>query len=84
MVNTGTIEILKRMDRMIRMKSTGAPGDFAGRLYLSERSLYNYISAMKSLGAPIRYSRTECSYVYDEAGRFVIEFKQPADLQYAT
>lgn len=84
MVNSGTIEILKRMDQMIRTKSTGAPGDFAGRLYLSERSLYNYIGLMKALGAPIRYSRTETSYVYEEAGRFVIEFRQPADLKYAT
>ncbi|MDF1570022.1 MAG: hypothetical protein P1P82_00175 [Bacteroidales bacterium] len=84
MVNSGTIEILKRMDQMIRTKSTGAPGDFAGRLYVSERSMYNYIGLMKALGAPIRYSRTERSYVYEEAGRFVIEFKQPADLEYAT
>lgn len=84
MVNTGTIEVLKRMDLMIRTKSTGTPGDFAGRLYLSERSLYNYIGLMKALGAPIRYSRSERSYMYEEAGRFVIEFKQPADLKYAT
>ena len=84
MVNLGNIEILKRMDQLIRMKSTGGPEDFAGRLYLSERSLYNYIRIMKSLGAPIRYSRAEGSYVYDEAGRFVIEFKQPAELEYAT
>lgn len=84
MVHSGYIEMLQRMDQMIRTKSTGSPGDFAGRLYLSERSLYNYIGLMKALGAPIRYSRTERSYVYEEAGRFVIEFRQPADPGYAT
>ncbi len=83
-MNTGYIDVLKRMDLMIRTKSTGTPGDFAGRLYLSERSLYNYIGLMKELGAPIRYSRTARSYMYEEAGRFVIEFKQPADPKYAT
>jgi predicted DNA-binding transcriptional regulator YafY len=84
MVHTGTIEMLKRMDQMIRTKSTGTPEDFAGRLYLSERSLYNYIGLMKALGAPIRYSRTERSYVYEEVGRLVIGFKQPAELNHAT
>lgn len=84
MVNRGYIEMLRRMDQMIRTKSTGAPADFAGRLYLSERSLYNYLGLMRSLGAPIRYSRSAQSYVYEEAGRFVIEFRQPADSEYAT
>lgn len=84
MVNRGYIEMLRRMDQMIRTKSTGSPGDFAGKLYLSERSMYNYIGLMRSLGAPIRYSRAERSYIYEEAGKFVIEFRPPAHPEYAT
>lgn len=77
------IEILKRMDRMIRMRSTGTPEDFAGRLSISERSLYNYLAFMRELGAPLQYSRTMESYFYQEAGRFVFEFEKQVHPDYA-
>lgn len=77
------IEILKRMDRMIRMRSTGSPEDFAGRLSISERSLYNYLAVMRDLGAPLEYSRTLESYYYQEEGRFVFEFEKQVHSDYA-
>ncbi|MEX0982754.1 MAG: hypothetical protein WD577_11685 [Bacteroidales bacterium] len=78
------IHVLARMDKMIRMRSTGSPEDFAGRLYISERSLYNYLAVMKELGAPLRYSRISESYFYSDEGRFVFEFEKQFDLNYAT
>jgi hypothetical protein len=77
------IIVLARMDRMIRMRSTGSPVDFAGRLLISERSLYNYLSLMKELGAPLQYSRTSESYFYEDEGRFVFEFKKQVNPNYA-
>lgn len=77
------INVLARMDRMIRMRSTGSPVDFAGRLFISERSLYYYLAVMKELGAPLHYSRTTESYIYKDEGRFVFEFEKQVDPDYA-
>jgi predicted DNA-binding transcriptional regulator YafY len=68
------IEILQRMDQMIRMQSTGGPEDFASRLGVSKRSLYYYLRLLKELGAPIRYSSWHDSYEYFEDGKFSLEY----------
>ncbi|MCF8346370.1 MAG: helix-turn-helix domain-containing protein [Bacteroidales bacterium] len=83
MVRTRTISVLNRMDSMIRLRSTGNPADFAERLSISERTLYNYLALMKDLGAPVRYSRTRESYFYQVNGRFVFEFEKQTELNYA-
>lgn len=83
MVKTEFIQMLNRMDHLIRMRSTGSPGDFAGKLSISERSLYNYLALMKELGAPVRYSRAGESYFYEENGRFVLEFEKQTSLSHA-
>ena len=82
-VNSNHLNTLKRMDQLIRTKSTGNPADFAGRLSLSERSIYNYLSLLREMGAPVKYSRAEESYIYDDEGQFVIGFKYPAIKNYA-
>jgi predicted DNA-binding transcriptional regulator YafY len=83
MAKSDFIHILQRMDRMIRTRSTGSPEDFACRLSISERSLYNYLAVMRELGAPLHYSRTYESYLYREEGRFLVEFKKQAEPDYA-
>ena len=70
------IEILRRMDQMIRMRSTGDPEDFASRLGVSERTMYNYLSLLKALGAPIRFSSGKESYEYYEDGRIGLEYEK--------
>jgi len=61
---------LERVDQLIRMKATGSPKDLAQRLSLSERSIYDLINQMKSLGAPIIYNSLRGSYEYEESGQF--------------
>jgi len=68
------IERLKRMDYLIRTRNTGSPGDFAAKLGISERSLYEYINAMRELGAPVAYSYHDNSYIYIKDGNFKISF----------
>lgn len=77
------IQTLQRMDSMIRMRSTGSPEDFACRLSISERSLYNYLAVMRELGAPLEYSRIHESYLYREEGRFIFKFNKLAEPDYA-
>jgi len=68
------LEILSRMDKMIRLRSTGTPQEFAFSLGISLRSLYNYISLIRAIGAPVYYSRSYAGYTYLEEGSLIIAF----------
>ncbi len=60
---------IERMDLLIRTNATGSPNDFARRMGMSSRSLFNYINFMRvRLGAPIEYSNTMQSYFYTDKG----------------
>ena len=65
---------LDRIDQLIRIKGTGTPAQLAGKLGLSERSMYEYIRLMKEFGAPVVYSRERQSYYYLYQGRFIVRF----------
>jgi hypothetical protein len=58
------IEILQRAHRLIAQSQTGTPQVFSRRLGISERRLYGIIDEMKTMGAPIRYSRLCRTYYY--------------------
>jgi len=62
------ISTLKRIDRLIRLRATGRPSEFAEKMGISERSLYNYLSRLKQLGANIRFNECCNSYEYPEDG----------------
>ena len=68
------LNLLLKLDLSIRQKGTGVPRDFARKLGISERSLYEYLKVLKELGAPIRFSRQDHSYYYEIDGQFYISF----------
>lgn len=60
------IDRIQRLDRIfafIKRKGTGAPGDFAKRLGISERTLYNDLDILKQFGADISYCAEHNSLV---------------------
>ena len=60
------IQIIKIIHSRILSESTGKPKELALKLYLSERTIYNYIHFMRSeLKAPIIYNREKNTYQYD-------------------
>jgi len=65
---------LETIDSLIRIKGTGTPKQLASRLNISERSLYEFLQMMRSLGAPIKYSKFRQTYYYVENGGFNISF----------
>jgi len=67
---------LKKMDALIKRKSTGTPHEFARRMDLSESALYEYLVVLKQLGAPVKYCRRRRSYYYSEVGEFYLEFRK--------
>jgi predicted DNA-binding transcriptional regulator YafY len=58
------IELLKRLDQLIRLKATGTPTQLASRLNVSERTIFNQIDTLRILGAPIKFCKKEKCYYY--------------------
>ena len=65
---------LEHLDYLIRVKATGNPRSLAKKLNISLRTVHEYISTLKALGAPINYNRVKGTYYYDENGRFCFKF----------
>lgn len=68
------LNLLLQLDQFIRQKGTGSPPEFARKMGISERSLYEYLRVLKDLGAPIKWSRQDRSYYYTVEGQFRISF----------
>jgi predicted DNA-binding transcriptional regulator YafY len=68
------LNLLLQLDQFIRLKGTGSPPEFARKLGISERSLYEYLKVLKDLGAPVKWSRQDKSYYYSTEGQFRISF----------
>ncbi len=68
------INRLKKMDRLIRTRSTGNATQLAFKLGVSERCVYYSINELKELGAPVSWSYDDNSYIYEQEGRLKIGF----------
>ena len=68
------LNLLLQLDQFICQKATGSPPEFARKMGISERSLYEYLKVLKDLGAPIKWSRQDKSYYYSTEGQFRISF----------
>ena len=73
------IELIERIDQLIRLKATGTPKTFANRLNISEASLYRLIDTIKEMGAPVEFSVRYQSYIYSDEVNFMCGFflKEP-------
>lgn len=66
------LNILKRLDQLIRLKSTGTPEALAKRMSVSRASIYRHLDTLKGLGAPIEYCKTSSTFFYSED--FLLKF----------
>lgn len=66
---------LQTIDQLIQKRDTGNAACLAEKLKVSERTIKDFISVMKELGAPIYYNRKTGSYCYALNGRFVLHFE---------
>lgn len=67
-------ERLEYLDHLIRRKATGTPTELARKFGISERTVYDYIEVLRSLGAPITYDRVRNTYRYQNPGKFCFQF----------
>jgi len=68
------IRTIERIDQLIRMKSTGSSVEFAKRLNVSRRCVFDIINVMKSMDAPIVFCKDRKSYMYEYDCELMIGF----------
>lgn len=68
------IELIERIDQLIRLRATGSPKALAEKFGVSESTIYRIIETIKELGAPIAYSLVHQSYIYTEEVSFLCGF----------
>lgn len=66
---------LKLINELIQKRKTGNATELAARLQVSERTVKEFIAVMKTLGAPVYYSRKLGSYCYAEKGSMAVRFE---------
>ncbi len=59
------LEIIGRIDALIKRKATGTPDQLAGRIGVSRRCIFDIINVMKMMDAPIKYCNARRSYYYE-------------------
>ncbi|WP_299837766.1 HTH domain-containing protein [uncultured Tenacibaculum sp.] len=74
------IQVIERLDQLIKLKSTGTADDLSRRLNISKRSVYNILELMKRMGAPIKYNQTRQTYYYSYECNFVLGFLESKKL----
>ena len=60
-----SIERVHRIHKLIQLEATGNPEEFAGRLNLKKRQLYNILEEFRDYGACIKYNRVRTTFYYD-------------------
>jgi len=68
------MELLDRIDQLIRLKATGRPKNLANRLQVSEATVFRIIETMKAMDAPICFDIACQSYIYTVATQFKCGF----------
>jgi len=64
MIIVKQLERLKRISKLITLRTTGEPKEFAEKMNLSRSQLYNDLQFLKDIGAPIVYCRKSKTFLY--------------------
>ena len=70
------LQVIERVDGLIRRKATGTADDLAAKIEVSRRCVYDIINVMKNMGAPIEYCTTRQSYYYEYECELMIGFME--------
>ncbi len=68
------LELIERVDQLIRLQATGSATEFASKLAISKTSLYRVFRIMKTLNGAIVYDTVLQSYRYVEEVQFSCGF----------
>ncbi len=68
------IELIQRIDQLIRLHATGSPMELAAKLKISKTKLYRTLFIMKQLNAPVEFDTSSQQYYYAESVKFTCGF----------
>ena len=68
------LQVIERVDGLIRRKATGSAQELADRLGVSRRCVYDIIEVMKTMGALIEYDQQRKTFYYSEMCELSIGF----------
>jgi biotin operon repressor len=68
------VQLIERVDQLIRMKATGSAEDLSDRIGVSRSTVYELIDCMRAMGAEIEYCRHRQSFYYLEEKILAIGF----------
>ncbi|WP_024773073.1 hypothetical protein [Aquimarina macrocephali] len=68
------IELIERIDQLIRLNATGSPMELAAKLGISKTKLYRTLCVMKELNAPVEFDTSSQQYYYAESVKFTCGF----------
>lgn len=66
---------LQQMDQLIRQKRTGNATEFAQKMGVSRRQIYNWLEDLRSMGLDIEYNRYKKSFTYRKLYKINIQFE---------
>ncbi|OAV64982.1 hypothetical protein Barb6_03035 [Bacteroidales bacterium Barb6] len=58
------LERMHRIHKLIKLEATGTPEEFAERLNLKRRQVYNILNELRDIGADIQYNTVSRTYYY--------------------
>ncbi len=61
------VEMINRIDQLIRLQATGTPNELASKLGISKTKLYRILSIMRDFNAPVEYDISSQNFVYEES-----------------
>ncbi len=60
------IQRLQKAHKLIKQENTGTPKEFSLKLNISEREIYNILSHLKEIEAPLNFNRKANTYYYTD------------------
>nr|WP_321354503.1 hypothetical protein [uncultured Draconibacterium sp.] len=77
------LERLEHMHQLIKMRATGTPKEFADKIRVSERTIYELLNIARDLGADIEFNRYYHSYIYQQPMTFHTGFSYSESIKIA-
>ncbi|MBK7107400.1 MAG: hypothetical protein IPH62_19205 [Ignavibacteriae bacterium] len=72
--NIENLERIKKINKLIKNQQTGNSNDFALKLNICRRQLFNIIEYLRAIGAPIKYNKKMETFYYDNDFNLEIKY----------
>jgi len=75
------LQVIERVDGLIKRKGTGTAEELENKLGVSRRCVFDIIDVMKKMDAPIAYNTQRRSYEYEKPCELMIGFLDPKKIE---